>query len=73
MREELMSVGIDIGTSTTQLVFSRLEIENLAGAASVPRVQIVSKQVVYRSAIYFTPLLPADRIDGEKVREIVAA
>ena len=73
MREVLMSVGIDIGTSTTQLVFSQLEIENLAGAASVPRVQIVSKQVVYRSAIYFTPLLPEDRIDGEKVREIVAA
>lgn len=73
MRETMMSVGIDIGTSTTQLVFSRIEIENLAGAASVPRVQIVGKQVVYRSDIYFTPLLSADTIDGERVREIVAS
>ena len=72
MRETLMSVGIDIGTSTTQLVFSRLEIENMAGAASVPRVQIVSKEVVFRSEIHFTPLLSQDRIDGERVREIVA-
>ena len=73
MREIMMSVGIDIGTSTTQLVFSRIEIENLAGGASVPRVQIVDKQVTYRSGIYFTPLLSADTIDGEKVREIVAS
>lgn len=73
MREIMMSVGIDIGTSTTQLVFSKIEIENLAGGSSVPRVQIVDKQVVYRSGIYFTPLLSADTIDGEKVREIVAS
>ncbi|MDR3321266.1 MAG: ethanolamine ammonia-lyase reactivating factor EutA [Synergistaceae bacterium] len=73
MREAIMSVGIDIGTSTTQLVFSRIEIENLAGAASVPRVQIVSKQVVYRSDIYFTPLFSSETIDGERIREIVTA
>ena len=72
MRETLMSVGIDIGTSTTQLVFSKIEIENLAGAASVPRVQIVDKQVVYRSDIYFTPLISPEIIDGESVRDIVA-
>ena len=28
MREELLSVGIDIGTSTTQLIFSKLIVEN---------------------------------------------
>jgi ethanolamine utilization protein EutA len=68
-----LSVGIDIGTSTTQLVFSRIVIENLAGAASVPRVQIVDKQVVYRSDIYFTPLVSSETIDGERVRDIVAS
>jgi ethanolamine utilization protein EutA len=68
-----MSVGIDIGTSTTQLVFSRIEIENLAGAASVPRVQIVGKHVVYRSDIYFTPLISSETIDGEKIRDIIAS
>jgi ethanolamine utilization protein EutA len=73
MREAIMSVGIDIGTSTTQLVFSRIEIENLAGAASVPRVQIVGKHVVYRSDIYFTPLISSETIDGEKIRDIIAS
>jgi ethanolamine utilization protein EutA len=68
-----LSVGIDIGTSTTQLVFSRIVIENLAGAASVPRVQIVDKQIVYRSDIYFTPLISSETIDGERVRDIVAS
>ena len=46
MQEIVQSVGIDIGTSTTQLVFSRLVIENLAGSYAVPRVSIVEKEVV---------------------------
>lgn len=71
MREELLSVGIDIGTSTTQLVFSKLVIENMASSYSVPRIVIVDKEIIYRSEIYFTPLLSATEIDGSKIREIV--
>ena len=43
MREELLSVGIDIGTSTTQLIFSKLIVENEASAFTVPRISIVDK------------------------------
>ena len=32
MRQEIKSIGIDIGTSTTQLVFSRIVVENVAGS-----------------------------------------
>lgn len=71
MQEIVHSVGIDIGTSTTQLVFSRLVIENLAGNYAVPRVSIVEKEVVYRSDIYFTPLMSATEIDAEGVKQIV--
>ncbi|MCB2296392.1 ethanolamine ammonia-lyase reactivating factor EutA [Clostridium tagluense] len=71
MREEILSVGIDIGTSTTQLVFSKLTIENLASSFAIPRISIVDKEVIYRSEIYFTPLKSQKEIDGEKVREIV--
>ncbi|MBU3128320.1 ethanolamine ammonia-lyase reactivating factor EutA [Clostridium tagluense] len=71
MREEILSVGIDIGTSTTQLVFSKLTIENLASSFAIPRISIVDKEVIYRSEIYFTPLKSQREIDGEKVREIV--
>lgn len=71
MREEILSVGIDIGTSTTQLVFSKLTIENLASSFAIPRISIVDKEVIYRSEIYFTPLKSQKEIDGDAVREIV--
>ena len=72
MHESLLSVGIDIGTSTTQLVISRLTLENRAGPFSVPRIAIGEKEVLYRSAIHFTPLLSETEIDAEGVRDIVA-
>lgn len=71
MKEVVRSVGIDIGTSTTQLVFSRLIVENLAGSYAVPRVSIVEKEVVYRSPIYITPLSSPTEIDAEAVEKIV--
>ncbi len=72
MQEEIKSIGIDIGTSTTQLVFSRLVVENVAGSYTVPRVTIVEKEVIYRSQIYFTPLRSATEIDAEAVQKIVS-
>ena len=70
--ETLLSVGIDIGTSTTQLVIARLTLENRANPFSVPRVAIAGREVLYRSAIHFTPLRSETEIDGAGVREIVA-
>lgn len=72
MKEErLLSVGIDIGTTTTQLVFSRLTVKNSASEFTVPRFSITDKEVLYRSAIHFTPLLSDTVIDAEGVRRIV--
>lgn len=71
LREDLLSVGIDIGTSTTQLVFSKITIENTASAASVPNIRIVETKVIYRSNIHFTPLISPYEIDGLKVRELI--
>ena len=61
-----MSVGIDLGTSTTQVILSRLRLENSAGAFAVPRVEIVDKEVVYRSPVHFTPLVSDTRLDGQR-------
>jgi len=71
LKEVVTSVGIDIGTSTTQLIFSKLTIENRAAGYMVPRVEIVEKEVVYCSDIYFTPLISNTEIDGEKVSAII--
>ncbi len=70
-KQVIKSVGIDIGTSTTQLVFSRLVIENVAGSYTVPRVSIVEKEVIYRSQIYFTPLRSGTEIDADAIKRIV--
>ena len=69
--EEIISVGIDIGTSTTQLIFSRFTIENTASVAAVPRISIIDKKIIYQSSIYITPLISQQRIDEAAVREIV--
>ena len=71
MKESVLSVGIDIGTSTTQLVFSRICVENTASMISVPRISIVDKEVIYRSQIHFTPLTSPTRIDGQQVRTLI--
>lgn len=69
--ERLLSVGIDIGTTTTQLVISRLTLRNEGAAFSVPQFAIAEKEVLYRSGIHFTPLLSDTRIDAAGVRDIV--
>lgn len=71
LKEIIISVGIDIGTSTTQLIFSRLTIENRASSYTIPRIDIVDKEVFYRSDIYLTPLLSDTEIDTAGVRDIV--
>lgn len=71
MKEELISVGIDIGTSTTQLIFSKLIVENMASSFSVPRISIVDKEIIYKSEVYFTPLISNTEIDRDKIKELV--
>jgi len=72
MREEsLLSVGIDLGTTTTQLIFSRLQLENTAAPFAVPDVRITEKEILYRSPVHFTPLLSDTVIDAEAVRTLV--
>lgn len=62
--EEILSAGIDIGTSTTQLVFSRMILQNTGGFGRIPQIKVVSKEVIYESEIYFTPLSSREEIDG---------
>lgn len=71
MRRSILSVGIDIGTTTTQVVFCRLCLDNTAGAFSVARIEITEREIIHRSVVRFTPLLLNDEIDAEGVRRIV--
>ena len=64
-------MGIDIGTTTTQLVISRLTIKNIAPGTAVPRMEITDKEVLHRSDIHFTPLKDHNIIDTVAVVRIV--
>lgn len=72
MSESLTSVGIDVGTTSTQLVFSELTIENQASAFAVPELVIADRRIIYKSQVFFTPLLGKTLVDGDALRALVA-
>ena len=71
MSEHLLSVGLDVGTTTTQLVLSRLTVKNLAGSFSVPEMEITDREIIYRSPVCFTPLLDESHVDGQAIGQLV--
>ena len=71
MAERLLSVGVDVGTTTTQLVVSAIEAENRASGFAVPDMQITRRQVLYRSPVRFTPLIRGELVDGDAIARMV--
>ena len=71
MAEDLLSVGLDVGTTSTQLIVSQLAISNRASSFAVPEMEIADRKILYRSPVYFTPLLEGNLVDGAKIRAIV--
>ena len=73
MKESILSVGIDLGTTTTQMIVSRLSIVNTASAFTVPHMQITDREILYRSQVYFTPLISADTLDAAAIERIISS
>jgi len=69
--KKILSVGIDIGTSTTCVIFSELTVENVSASMRMPKAQIVQKTVQYRSPIYLTPLRSNTELEAEAIAAIV--
>src|SRR5680860_58681 len=70
-QREVLSVGIDVGTTTTQVVFSRLVLHDVARPGQVPRIQVDEKSVVHRGEIHTTPLSAPDEVDAEALAALV--
>jgi ethanolamine utilization protein EutA len=64
---QLLSVGIDIGTTTTQVIFSRLELVNRAAVSQVPRYEFIKREISWQSPVFFTPV---DKEGGLKEAEL---
>lgn len=71
MSERLLSVGLDVGTTSTQMIVSELLVENRAGSFSVPEMAISQRKILYKSKVHFTPLKGEHLVDGGAVRELV--
>jgi ethanolamine utilization protein EutA len=68
----LRSVGIDIGSSGTQVAFSRLHLRRL-GEDLTSRYVVVRRETLFQSPVRLTPYADEHRIDGEGIGEIVGA
>ena len=58
----ILSVGVDIGSSTSHLVFSRIVLERLDS-----RYVVTTRETFYESDILLTPYTQEETIDAEKL------
>src|SRR5438094_928621 len=69
-RITLNSVGIDIGSSTSHLIFSRLTLRR-QGIALSSRFVVVNRAIIHESPILLTPYVDKTTIDTDKLGEFI--
>src|SRR4249920_3045677 len=69
----LTSVGIDVGTATSQILFSRLVLRRLGRELS-SRFVVTERKTLHLSPVHFTPYTEGrERIDDEALGRLVDA
>ena len=66
----LRSVGIDIGSSGTQVIFSRIELRRLGEELS-SRYFVTSRETLFQSPVSLTPYRSEELIDDERLGAII--
>jgi ethanolamine utilization protein EutA len=67
----LTSVGIDVGTATSQIIFSRLVLRRLSRELS-SRFVVTERKTLYLSPVHFTPYARGrERIDDQALGQLV--
>jgi ethanolamine utilization protein EutA len=66
----LMTVGIDIGSSGTQVIFSRVNLRRLGEDLS-SRYFVVSRETLFQSSVALTPYRSEEHIDEAKLGAII--
>src|SRR5919107_3627987 len=64
------SVGIDVGSSGTQVIFSRLNLRRLGEELS-SRYYVVSRETLFQSPVSLTPYQSEERIDDAALGAII--
>lgn len=70
-RVQLLSVGVDIGSSTSHLVFSDLVLQR-QGQRLSSRYTVTERQILYRSPVIFTPYASSGQIDAPALGAFIA-
>ena len=65
----LVSVGIDIGSAGTQVIFSKVHLRRL-GEELTSRYYVTSRETLYRSPVALTPYASEEQIDGARLGAI---
>ncbi len=68
---ELLTVGVDVGSSTSHLLFARLHLQRLAQTLS-SRFAVVKREVLHRSPVLLTPYRPDGLIDVDELERFIA-
>ncbi|PZM79194.1 MAG: hypothetical protein DKT66_22200 [Candidatus Melainabacteria bacterium] len=68
-----LSVGIDVGTTSTHLTFTRLTVVNAALVNQSPLPKIESREIIFQSPIHLTPLTSDGAIDAQSVFKLIEA
>ena len=66
----LLSVGIDIGSAGTQVIFSRVQLRRLSEDLT-SRYYVVNRETVYQSPVALTPYASDERIDDQAIGGII--
>jgi ethanolamine utilization protein EutA len=66
----LTTVGIDIGSSGTQVIFSRVHLRRFAEDLT-SRYYVVSRETLFQSPVALTPYQSEERIDDAKLGAII--
>jgi ethanolamine utilization protein EutA len=69
---QLKTVGIDVGSSTSHLVFSRLHLQRLGKFLS-SRYVVIERVALHRSPILLTPYTADNNIDTDKLGAFIHA
>src|SRR6201987_2401179 len=67
---QLLTVGIDIGSSGTQVIFSRINLRRY-GEDLTSRYYVVSRETLYQSPVALTPSQSEERIDDAGLGRII--
>jgi ethanolamine utilization protein EutA len=68
---QIVTVGIDIGSATSHLMFSKVYLQLLGDAPNVHSV-VVGREILWQSPVIMTPYRDDNTIDAAALREFVA-